>query len=167
MLNYLISATGLRKFQAIIASSIILLFLIVSLMTVATYFKHHYIKQGRDQIIDQLNDAQKKQKKKDQEDINNAKQIDKNIGAMSNSDVRHSLQSDFRDSPKNRQDGSVSAMVKDQAKPQGYQPHVKADTSKQSETKGLLQTLKSGCYSVQLENDDGTFGEETEVCNDG
>lgn len=166
MINLLTNATGLRRFQVMIATSILLLFFLVSLTISFTYLKHHYINEGKQFVIDQITEAVDKQKKKDLEDITHAKQIDKSISALSDSDVRKRLQPDFRDQPENRSIGSVQTMVKDQSKPQGHGRNAQTSAGEQQEAEGLLQILE-GCFTAEVENEDGTYGGKTEVCNDG
>ena len=126
--------------------------------------KKTYIEKGKQEIIQQLKDAETNQQKKEIEELKNAKQIDKRVGAMSDNAIRDSLRDDFRDQNENRQDGSVQTMAKDQTKPQGHGRDAQTGTKKQPETDGLLQ--KNECYSVEIENNDGSDG-KIMVCDDG
>lgn len=158
MLNYLINATGLRKFQVIIISCILMMLLIVSLVIATAYFKEHYINQGKQFVIDQLLKAQKQQKQKDQETIKHAKQIDQSINTLSDSDIHHRLRNDFRDNPENGQKRSLSTMDKDQPKPQRHQGNTKTNPKEQSETHGVLP---AHCYLTITSE-----GNRIEVCDD-
>ena len=169
MIQLLMNATGLRKLPVVFLTAIIWLAVVVMSMTGFGFLKVYYINKGvdigRKQIMEQLYNAQATQKKKDNEEINNAKQIDKTIGAMSNDAIRDSLRDDFRTDTENRQNSRVPAVAKDTAEPQGHGRNAQTGTSKQPETDGVLPVAKD-CYTTKVLNADGTWGEVIEVCDD-
>ncbi len=134
-------------------------------MAVNAYLKNSYINQGRQQVIDQLIQMQKQHVKEDQEDIKNANEIDKTVGAMSDDAVRDSLQSDFRNKPKDKQDSSVSTVVEDQSKQKGHGRNTKAGVSQQPKADELLQK-EQNCFPVEITNDNGQSLGFEEICHD-